>query len=272
MDIDKNQIVMSFFLCLVVSIVFSGCSLDLQVANQNIVDQKVNPTDQQMMVYIPEGEFIMGSDLENEINLYKYSAEETKYLDAFWIYQTEVTNRQFVEFLNAVEEHEWMGKPPEYVHIDEQDGTWLVEEGFENFPIHYVNFEAADNYCHWAGGRLPTNEEWEKAARGTDGRIYPWGNDEENVCNLATSLSCVGDLVDVGSYPKGASPYGVLDMAGNVGEWVDGWWNEVNEIRGIKGSWPQDVLAPMYVLTGYFGPPGNYFGYVGIRCVVDIDE
>jgi formylglycine-generating enzyme required for sulfatase activity len=267
-----GKYLISLILTLPLFVILCACSFHVLESEGYIDKVKLNQIDQQLIVLVPSGEFIMGSDEENEIPPHNYQKEERVTLGAFWIYQTEVTNRQFVKFLNSDVIHEWMGKSPNDVPIYEDNGVWFVKDGFENFPVHFVNFEAAENYCRWAGGRLPTNAEWEKAARGPEGRLYPWGDNVENVCDLANSSSCFAGLVEVGSFPKGASPYGVLNMAGNVMEWVDGWWNEGREVRGAKGTAPFSPLVPMYVQTGYFGPPGNWFEYVGFRCVVDIDQ
>ncbi len=165
------------------------------------------------MIHIPAGEFIMGSDLgdDDEKPIHKVT------LDAYEIDRFEVTNAQFAAFAEATgyqTEAEKTGKSE----------TWRTYAGGkDDHPVVEVTWNDAEAYCRWAGKRLPTEAEWEKAARGADGREYPWGNEwEEGKAN--TFEAGVGDTEPVGSYPEGASPYGVMDMAGNVWEWVADWY------------------------------------------------
>jgi serine/threonine-protein kinase len=175
------------------------------------------------MVFVPGGEFIMGSDVyydEKPIHLVR--------LNAFWIDQTEITNAMFAAFLN--EHSNLLGDritaldtKDEDAHIHLADGSWQAIQGYEAHPVVEVTWYGAVAYCSWAGRRLPTEAEWEKAARGTDRRIYPWGNDEPNADMLNFNYE-IGDTSKVGSYPKGSSPYGALDMAGNIWEWTADWY------------------------------------------------
>jgi len=153
------------------------------------------------MVYIPAGKFIMGS-------VAGYADEQPEhevYLDAYYIDKYEVTNAQYRRFCRATG-HRRTPYPASR------------NLGGDNQPVVGVSWYDAWEYCRWAGKRLPTEAEWEKAARGTDGRTYPWGNTwHSDYCN--SGEAGLGKTTPVGSFPQGASPYGVMDMAGNVWEW-----------------------------------------------------
>ncbi len=235
------------------------------------------------MVYVPAGEFSMGSEngYDNELPVH------TVYLDAYWIDKYEVSNAQYAAFLNAtggnqkMDGYYWVDAGDEAVRINEQNGTWKVQDGYGDHPMVEVSWYGAQAYCEWAGGGLPTEAEWEKAARGTDERTYPWGEGID--CNLANYKNCVGNTTAVGSYPGGASPYGALDMAGNVWEWVSDWYDDgyysgspaknphgpadgaYRVLRG--GSWYNDVNL-LRAANRLRGNP-NYTGVDnGFRCVV----
>ena len=166
------------------------------------------------MVFVPQGEFAIGSTA-GDIN---EQPVHRVFLDAFWIDQVEVTNGQYQQCAA-----EGACTNPAPAGSFTRDRYYDADE-YADFPVIHVNWYQAKDYCTWAGGRLPTEAEWEAAARGTDGRTFPMGNaiDRRN----ANYAGFVGDTTRVGSYPSGASPYGVLDMAGNVWEWVSDWYGE----------------------------------------------
>lgn len=185
----------------------------------------ISTTDEMPLVYIPEGRFLMGTSTDD----LQFEEDETPqheiYLDAFWIDQLEVTNRMFTECVDN-----GSCEPPS--ELGSQARTSYYDNlSFAEYPVVNINWEQAQTYCSWVGRRLPTEAEWEKAARGAEGQIYPWGN-QEPTCKLLNfwesetgSVNCARDTTLVGKYPDGASPYGVLDMAGNVWEWVADWYS-----------------------------------------------
>lgn len=176
------------------------------------------------MVEIPAGEFQMGSTTSPSFTLH------TVYLDRFYMDRYETTNAEYVEFLNALG-HISLAcggvtcadlRPANVYHYEfpsrilMEDSRFLVEKGYENYPVAAVTWEGADAYCHWRGKQLPTSAQWEKAARGEEGRIYPWGDKWE-------PNKCAKEETPVGSYPSDVSPYGVFDMACSVNEWMSDW-------------------------------------------------
>ncbi|MCP9438745.1 MAG: formylglycine-generating enzyme family protein [Nitrospira sp.] len=169
------------------------------------------------MVIIPAGEFLMGSP-EGQGRPDEWP-QRSIYLDAFEIDQVEVTNERYMRFVKATGH-----RPP-----PNPFGTGPLQsiEGLEQLPVVQTTWYDATAYCHWAKKRLPTEAEWEKAARGTDGRLYPWGNDPPTPrrANFDREWDDQRTLHAVGSLPEGDSPYGVKDMAGNAREWVADWYD-----------------------------------------------
>ena len=169
------------------------------------------------MVTIPAGEFLMGNP-EGKGRADEWP-QRSVYLDAFAIDQVEVTNERYLAFV-ATTGHR---NPPNPYGT----GTLQSAKGIEQLPVVQTTWYDAKAYCSWAKKRLPTEAEWEKAARGTDGRLFPWGNDSATVkrANFDREWEEENTLHPVGSLPDGDSPYGVKDMAGNAREWVSDWYD-----------------------------------------------
>ncbi len=224
------------------------------------------------LFYVPAGEFRMGSEngKPNEKPVH------TVYLDAFWMDQTEVTNRQYAVCVSANK-----CDPPSFTGSRTRSSYYGNSE-FDKFPVIYVDWKQANAYCSWAGRRLPTEAEWEKAARGTDGRTYPWGSDAPNK-NLLNYNSNVGDTTAVANYQNGVSPYGAHDMAGNVMEWVNDRYSETyyqgspssnpegpdaGDVRVIRGgSWYDLDVHSAYRYEENQNFPTDHYGF---RCALGI--
>ena len=173
------------------------------------------------MVLIPAGDFLMGSELARDRHAQdREQPQHSLYLPDYYIARTPITNAQYAAFVEATDHgfpELWeRGRPP---------------RGKESHPVIWVSWHKAVAYCDWLSDvtgqpyRLPSEAEWEKAARGTDGCIYPWG-DEWDLERCNTERAGIGFTTPVGVYPGGASPYGLLDMAGNVWEWTCSLWGE----------------------------------------------
>jgi len=175
------------------------------------------------MILIPAGDFLMGSDqIDSEGKSSEFGFAKPLYLDehprqtislpAYWVDRYEVTQEAYAAFVTATgatsPKHWVEGRPP---------------TGKERVPVTGVNWHDAQRYCTWRDKRLPTEAEWEKAARGTDGREFPWGEEYDGK-KANTGDAARGGLVEVGSFPEGRSPYGVEDMAGNAWEWTSDWY------------------------------------------------
>lgn len=179
-----------------------------------LVPPQISQVDGMPMVYVPAGDFSMGSvsgeDDERPLH--------TVYLDAFWIDKTEVTNAQYAQCVAAG------GCTVPFKTTSGSHDFYFWNSSFADFPVVYVDWQQARAYCLWAGRDLPSEAQWEKAARGPDGNTYPWGNDSPDPALANYEGSFLRDTTPVGSYPEGAGLYGSLDMAGNVWEWVADWY------------------------------------------------
>jgi len=237
-------------------------------------------------ITIPAGDFIMGcADANTECNDFD-KPKHTVSLSAYKIQKYEVTNAQYKACVDATV----CTAPSDSTSYSRS--SYYSNAAYNNYPVIYVDWNMATTYCHWSGigGRLPTEAEWEKAARGPSPRevYYPWGNNAPT-CSLANAFIenlCVGDTSEVGSYPTAASYYGIMDMAGNVREWVNDWaddtyyttggppWNDpqgpmVSPI-GCKiargGSWLENAPTMLQV-SARFRDDRNILVYdYGFRC------
>ncbi|MBS0164847.1 MAG: formylglycine-generating enzyme family protein [Nitrospira sp.] len=227
------------------------------------------------MMLVPAGEFIMGSDRgdEDEAPVHRV------YLNAFYIDKFEVTNARFAKYVEAIQSEPPWGfsdKETPVVHADR--------------PVRWVSWMDAMGYCLWVGKRLPTEAEWEKAARGTDERVYPWGNDPPTPVHAVYGLKEGGaETVSViGNHHMGQSPYGVQDLAGNLYEWVRDWYaedfyssflnNPAINPRGPSEGTAKVQRGGSYINTPYRlrssfrtkGDPTEQDPNVGFRCAQDV--
>jgi formylglycine-generating enzyme required for sulfatase activity len=208
------------------------------------------------MVLIPEGEFVMGSDQSDgkigfEVGVDSIPKHKVL-VKAFWIDRYEVTIGPYRQFVKAT------GHEVPSIWNDYKEFGYPAPE--DNHPVIDLNFYDAEAYCRWVGKRLPTEEEWEKAARGTDGRIWPWGN-QLDLKQLNTEDSKHNWTTPVGSFPAGASPYGVYDMAGNAMEWT------ASILQSYPGS-PRMITPDKkfrILRGGSWGMPANPFARAAHR-------
>jgi len=245
--------------------------------------------DSMTILYVPAGEFTMGAKVDDalaalaECKKFRMDCQLSWFmdeppphkvnLDAFWIDQTEVTNAMYANCVKvgACNPPSSKKSHAHYSYYDNPD--------YDNYPVIYVSWDAAVSYCTWAGRELPTEAQWEKAARGENANIYPWGNETPNT-DLLNYNSNIGETTEVDKYPDGKSRYSALNMAGNVWEWVNDWYDvypggapnassdfgqKYRVLRG--GSW--DSLA-FDVPSAHRGrsDPSRSYPSVGFRCAI----
>ena len=242
----------------------------------------VEKADPRNMVLVSPGFFIMGSNrsLEDE------APEHRVYLDSYWIDKFEVSAGKFAEFLNTMDNLKGYYLDNKFGTLY-YDGRFHPRPGLENYPINNITWHAADEYCKWKEKRLPTEAEWEKAARGTTAQAYPWGNIPPSdtlarYFQTWTKEEKHNVMVPVQALAEGQSPYGLHNMAGNVKEWVDDWYdreyyNEQSEYANPKGpiggefkvvrggSW-RDLKGFIYSTYRNSGNPNSRMDDYGFRC------
>lgn len=294
-------------LFLVLLIVVTGCAASPPMLG----DTQVRPADEMVMVYVPGGEFVMGADRAG-IKIARQLCREVSgdiavsvcspdvfaneqpahpvTLTGFWIDQTEITNKQYQRCVDT-----GVCRAPEKIGSYTRE-SYFGNPAYHDHPIIWVNWQQAADYCAWAGGRLPTEAEWEYAARGPESHIFPWGNMFDgarlNYCDAGCASGVIDTRVDdgypdtapVGSFPDGVSWCGAQDMAGNVREWVSDWFgrypaeaqsNPTGPLTGESripkgGCWldrPDDVRSA----NRGENTPDYTRHKVGFRCVVDAE-
>lgn len=268
-------------------------------------------SEENRMALIPSGSFLMGSP-EGSDSFSDERPQRTVFLSAFWIDRYEVTNARYERFVAATGH-----RPP--ANPDPAVTLWAQGHpiaGSEDHPVVNVGWHDALAYCQWAGKRLPTEAEWEKAARGTDGRLYPWGNEwdlkransasywaERTIefkdgkewkafwmtgegARISKERGLKGEVLTlpVGSFPEGASPYGLLDMAGNASEWVQDWFEPYYYLKAPQtdpkgpagvllkvvrgGSWLKPAKS-LRTADRDYGFPDDRPSGTGFRCAKD---
>ncbi len=244
-------------------------------ADAQLSDTWSRPADGMQMIYIPAGRFVMGSTEADPCAHLDEFPRHTVSLDAYWIDRTEVTNAQYQACVET-----GICQPA-------TSCSW-GEPTYENpakadHPVVCVNWFSAGDYCAWVGGRLPTEAEWEYAARGADERRYPWGDEfDSELCN--SSEAGIDETTPAGQFsPLGDSPFGLVDVAGNVWEWVTDWYEigsythdkpsnptgpKTGKGRALRGgSWYGDGCS-VRTTYRYYNDPLDHSPGVGFRCVV----
>ena len=245
------------------------------------------------MVLIPAGEFTMGSDKKSDRLAYRSEMPQRRvYLDAFEIGKYEVTALEYLKFVLAT------NRSPQ---LDWRYDGGNFQEAMAHHPIMHVTWYEADAYCKWAGQRLPTEAEWEKAARGTEGRLYPWGNEYAGptranfgrtglsgpVRDRPERLLLYPPIISVDKYGNAVSPYGLYQTIGNVAEWVADWYDldyyktapdrdprgpETGTQKAFRGGGWMDSTTTMRVAMRNGTDPSTKINWLGFRCAKSVNE
>ena len=275
---------------LLLLLILGGCQNDVTRPGleKPPAESKVSPRDGKKMVLVPAGEFLMGTDKTDpekthlKIGTVKplfvdQQPQHKVHLDAFYIDQYEVTNREYQKFIS---ETQFSDFPTHWVDRK-------MPKGLEDHPVTNVTWSEALAYALWAGKNLPTEMQWEKAAHGTEGQLFAWGNEyQKGVSNLG--VDAARNTAPVGSYPKDVSPYRVYDMGGNVMEWTLDWYRAYpgnnfkfskfgQRLKVLRGNGFQKgghyfLDAYRYVFYRTEVDPDEYFENVGFRCVQPVKK
>ncbi len=297
---QRVSIVAGFILGGVISIGLSAWALDVADVTREwtpegkkVAAERAKLPAHDDMVKIPAGTFLMGSDKKVDRNAYLPEFPQRKvYLDAYEIDKFEVTTVQFLKFVLAT------NRPP---LIDWQYDGGNFQETMASHPVMHVSWFDADAYCKWAGKRLPTSAEWEKAARGEDGRIYPWGNEPAGLSRAnfgRTGLSgpvrdrperllLYPPIISVDKYENAVSPYGVYQLSGNVAEWTADWYDpnyykkapdrnpkgpDKGTQRAFRGGGWIDSTPSVRPAQRNGTEPNTKMNWLGFRCARDMKE
>jgi formylglycine-generating enzyme required for sulfatase activity len=251
---------------------YFAASTEIRLARRGspLVRIRFSPRDNMNQVYIPAGEFMMGTDAAG---IGKGEVLHKVYLHPYWIDQFTVTNAMYILCVRA---HQCR-------HTASYD-TYLDDPTYADYPVHYVNWYDAQTYCKWEGGRLPTEAEWEKAARGVNSLRYPWGNAQPDA-SLLNYNGQFGTPRSAYSYWSGMSPYGLLNMAGNVQQWVADWYSTDyyaaspyqdpqgpadGTLKVLRGGGFWDSSKEVQTFFRFKHDPTSAGAHRGIRCVADV--
>lgn len=245
------------------------------------------------MVMVPAGEFLMGSDKKTDRLAYRSEIPQHRvYLDAFEIGKYEVTALEYLKFVLAT------NRSPQ---LDWRYDGGNFQDSMAHHPIMHVTWYDADAYCKWAGQRLPTEAEWEKAARGSDGRLFPWGQEYAGptranfgrtglsgpVRDRPERLLLYPPIISVDKYENALSPYGLYQTIGNVAEWVADWYNpdyyktahdrnpqgpETGTQKAFRGGGWMDSTTTMRVAMRNGTDPNTKINWLGFRCARSVSE